>query len=51
MILPSGFVVPAGSNLDHRKKFMKDPEAIEIYREIAQGLFEFGMREVVFPDR
>ncbi len=51
MILPSGFVVPTGSNLDHRKKYMKDPEAIEIYREIAQGLFEFGMREVVLPDR
>jgi hypothetical protein len=51
LILPSGFVVPTGSNLDHRKKYMKDPDAIETYREIVQVLFEFGMREIVLPDR
>jgi hypothetical protein len=50
MTLPPGFVFPTGSNMDHRKKYIKDEKSIEIYQQIIIELFDVGMREVVLPE-
>lgn len=50
MKYPSGFIVPAGSHLDHRKKYIKDEKTVSLYRQIVLDLFEIGLREVVIPE-
>lgn len=50
LILPPGFVVPAGSDIDLRKRYIHDNRTVETLQEIVKGVFAAAQREVALPN-
>lgn len=46
--LPGGYFVPAGGLQDHRKRFMKHQDGINVLQTICQKTADLGLRVVVF---
>lgn len=49
MTLPPGFAVPVGSQLDPRKRYMRDPASIWVFQNLLMGMYEAGVAQVVLP--
>ena len=47
MTLPPGFAVPVGSQMDPRKRYMKDQASIGVFQNLLRGLYQAGVSQVV----
>lgn len=47
MTLPPGFAVPVGSQMDPRKRFMKDQASISVFQNLLRKVYETGVTQVV----